>query len=128
MQSGKALFGAAFGAGLMLAGCAGPSVWEPMAQSNFAYPNSNVIPLKHTEGASSRTFILPFQVPVLNDARQTQEAINKALQASGGDIMIDGSYRMRSKIVPLFVVTLYTVDVEVDGTAGKMEIGKRNLQ
>ena len=115
-------------AGLILCCCAGPSVWQPLPQSNFAYPNSNVVPLRHAQGTSSRTFVSPFQLPDLNDARQTQEAINKALQTSGGDIMIDGSYTMRSMTVPLLFISVVTVDVVVDGTAGKMEIGKRNLR
>lgn len=113
---------------LALSGCAGPSMYKPMVQSNFAYPNSNVVPLKHAQGQASRAYVVPFQAPDFENGAQEQDAINSALQSSGGDLLIDGSYSMRSKLYPLLFVQLWTVDVTVDGTASKMEIGKRNLK
>lgn len=118
----------AFGAALVLSSCTVASVYTPLAQSNFAYPNSNVIPLKHAEGESSRTYVAPFQTPDFGAGEQTQEAINLALQQSGGDILVDGSYTMKATMVWLYIVEIYTVDVTVEGTASKMELGKRTLK
>ena len=112
----------------LLGGCAGPSLWLPMTQSNFDYPNSNVIPLKHVVGTSTRSYFSPFEIPRFSDATAIEEAINNALRGSGGDIMIDGSYAMESKLVPLLFFESVTVTYTVDGTAGKMEIGKRNIR
>jgi hypothetical protein len=113
--------------GAFVAGCTGPSIWEPMPQSNFAYPNSNVTQLDHVKASVSRTYLLPFQNVNFMDATQKQEAYNAALQRSGGDLIIDGNYTVRSKIVPLFIVTSITVEGTVEGTAAKMVVGSRNL-
>ena len=118
---------AALCAGLVASGCTGPSIWEPLPQSNFAYPNSNVIPLQHTQGTVSRSYIAPFQTPVLNDAALMQDAIDQAVHNGGGDLLIDGSHSVQSTIVPLLFITVYTEKVTVDGTAAKMEVGKRAL-
>jgi hypothetical protein len=112
---------------LALSGCTVASLYTPLSQSNFDYPNSNVIPLRHTEGHASRTYIAPFQLPDFTSGAAMQDAINNALQTSGGDLVIDGSYKMTTTMIYLVVVQAYTIDVTVDGTAAKMEIGKRNL-
>jgi len=111
----------------ILSACAGPSIYRPLVQSNFAYPNSNVVPLGHAQGVSSRTYVVPFQAPDFDSGSQITDAINSALQSSGGEIIIDGSYSMRSTMYPI-LFQIWTVDVSVDGTAGKMEIGRRNLK
>jgi len=127
MLSTRSLFLSVLGAVLALSGCTVASQYSPLPQSNFAYPNSNVIPLKHAEGEASRTYIAPFQIPDFTSGAVLQDAITNALQNSGGDLLVDGDYKLKTKMIWLWVVEVYTVTANVGGTAAKMELGKRNL-
>lgn len=118
----------ALGIALSLSACEGPSVWEPLAQSNFAYPNSNVVPTTHVSATVSKSYVVPFQNPNFNDAALLEQAINEARKKSGGDIIVDGSYSMTSTTIPLLFIAVVSVDVTVEGTATKMELGKRELK
>ncbi|MGC2208477.1 MAG: hypothetical protein WA532_00070, partial [Candidatus Korobacteraceae bacterium] len=66
--------------------------------------------------------------PDLGAGAVEQEAINNALQSSGGDLLVDGTYTMKATVYPLDIINIYTVDVTVEGTAAKMELGRRKLQ
>ena len=110
-----------------LFGCAGPSIYQPFNQTHFAYPNSNVIPLGHARGSASKSYInllVYQQMPDFGGTALFEEAATRALSGSGGDLIIDGTYQVSSTIYPLVTV----VNATVDGTAAKMEIGKRKLR
>ena len=111
-----------------LAACAGPSMFYPSAQSHFDFPNSNVIPVGPAKGVASRSYIMPFQVPSFNDPYMLKEAQAQAIKSRGGDLLIDQSISMKSMMVPLPFIQIVTVDMEVEGTVAKMEIGKKSLK
>ena len=105
---------------LLASACAGPSLYTPLPQTNFAYPNSDVAPLSHVIGTSQRSYFFPFQSPEFNSAEMRREAYANALVKSGGDLIIDGDYTVKVKMIPLAFITLYTVDATVEGTAARM--------
>lgn len=130
-----------FGCLQALAGCTGPSIWEPMVQSNFAYPNSNIMDRQrisldqngklsggtHAKGIAVRYYPL-WAIPKLEDARQTQEAIDQALANGHGEILVDGSYRMESSNAFLFWAVKVTVEGEVyNMTLITRDLGKKPL-
>jgi hypothetical protein len=118
-------------ASLALSACTGPSIYTPMPQSNFTYPNSSVAPLTHVRASVRQTYIAPFQTPDFADARMQREAYFKALQGSGGDLIIDGDYAIRSTVIwiPLLPVYFFNVEGIVEGTAAKIvEVGERRLR
>jgi hypothetical protein len=114
---------------IVLAACTGPSLYVPMPQSNFAIPNANLVGMGHVKGTVTATRVSPFQNLVIPDARLQREAYAKALQGSGGDLIIDGDYTARTTMIPLIFLQVYTVEGTVEGTAVKVaEIGSRPLQ
>ena len=116
----RALFAMTLAAGF--AGCTvGSSAWL-YPQSHFDYPNSNVIPLGAARGEASTTTIF---IPVQMDGDLKQEAIQNALQAKGGDILVD--FVQTTKVVQVPFLPIYTATITVEGTAAKMEIGKQIL-
>jgi hypothetical protein len=97
-----------------------------MPQSAFTPPNSDVVPGEHVKATVSHSFFSPFQTPVIPDARLQQEAYFKALEKSGGDLIIDGDYSSRITIVPLIFLTVFTVEGTVEGTSARINrIGVR---
>jgi hypothetical protein len=127
MLSTRSLFLWVLGATVALSGCTVASIYSPLPQSGFAYPNSNVIPLRHSEGEAMRYYLAPFQIPDFTSGSLLQDAVSSALQTSGGDLIVDGDYTIKTKMIWLLYVQLYMEDVTVEGTAAKMELGKRNL-
>ena len=116
-------------ASLSLAACTGASVYAPMPQSAFAYPNSDLSPLGHVRASSTRTYISPFQILDIPGAAMQREAYLKALQGSGGDIIIDGDFTVRTTLIPLLFVTIINAEGTVEGTAAKVvQVGSRKLQ
>jgi|tagenome__1003787_1003787.scaffolds.fasta_scaffold19125885_2 hypothetical protein len=114
---------------LATAACTGPSLFVPMPQSNFTLPNSNLVPMGHVKGTVNATYVYPIQSPVIPDARMQREAYAKALQGSGGDLIIDGDYVVRTTLISLIFLQVYTVEGTVEGTAVKVaEIGERPLR
>src|SRR3954447_13578452 len=114
---------------LSLAACTGASVYAPMAQSNFAYPNANLSPLTHVKASVTRTYFSPFQIPDIPSAAMQREAYFKALQGSGGDLIIDGDFTVQTKLIPLLFVTIITAEGTVEGTAAKIDqVGIRKLK
>ena len=119
----RALFAMSLAAGFT--GCTvGSSAWL-YPQSHFDYPNSNVIPLGATRGEATKTTVF---IPAQVDGYLKQEAIQNALQAKGGDILIDYVQTLKIVVVPIPIFSIYTTTLTVEGTAGKMEIGKQILK
>jgi len=91
-------------------------------QTHFDFPNSNVIPIGYARGEASATGFYPS----IADANLKLDAIQNALKQKGGDLLIDATfyYDVKSMIIlPLYITTL-----TVEGTACKMEIGKKELK
>jgi hypothetical protein len=111
---------------LTTSACTGPSLYEPLPQSQFVYPNSDVIPGGHVTGSAEQTYIMPFQIPQYDSAVMRREAYVNALSPNGGDLIINGGFSERSMMVPLFIIYIVTVDYSVEGTSARMaEVGTR---
>jgi hypothetical protein len=111
---------------LILSGCTGPSLYQPLPQSHFVYPNGEPNRLDHVKGTVTKTYIMPFQIPEFQSARLQREAYAIALEKSGGDLIIDGDYSVRSTLIPLPFLQIVTVEGTVEGTAaGQPKIGPR---
>ena len=92
-------------------------------QSNFDYPNSNVVPLGHTHGESSSTTFGLTSDFITGDLQK--EAIEDALsRKSGSDILLN--YTSEYDKTDLFLL-FHTITYKVDGTAAKMKVGKQVL-
>ncbi len=93
-------------------------------ESHFAYPNSNVTPLGPVKvKVPGGGGLLP---PML-DSKTELTAYNKALaQASGADLIID--YIMIYKTYSFVLLPFYWSDLELEGTAAKMQVGKQVLK
>jgi hypothetical protein len=115
---------ACFLAGLSSTGCTiGSGTW-PVSHSNFAYPNSNIVPLGHVKGEASQFYLLH---SIVVDPALHEKAVQEAIKQKGGDILVDYYVRYHVKqYLPMFLLTESTWIVE--GTAAKMEIGKQTLQ
>jgi hypothetical protein len=116
---------------LIVDACTGASVYAPVPQSAFTPPNSDVVPGQHVKATVSRTFISPFETPVIPDAAMQREASYKALQQSGGDLIIDGDYTSKITLVPLLFIpiVIYNVEGTVEGTSAKVaQVGARALR
>ena len=105
---------------VILTACTGASLYAPFSQSNFTYPNSDVVPPTHVKATVTRSYILPFQNADIPDATVKRDAYIEALKSSGGDVIIDGDFSIRSKMIPLFVVMVVNVEDTVEGTAAKI--------
>jgi hypothetical protein len=111
---------------LGLAACTGPSLYEPMPQSAFAFPNSDVVPLTHVRATVSRFYIMPFQSPNFDNAAMRREAYLQALKGTNADIIIDGDYSVRTKLFPILLVFVQ-VQGTVEGTAARVtRVGSRS--
>ena len=89
--------------------------------SHFAYPNSNIETLGHVSAEASRFSII---IGTVVDKKFVQEVYNKALEQSGGDLIIN--YKFDTEVLMFFPVFLTTLRLE--GTAAKMTIGKKELK
>jgi hypothetical protein len=105
---------------LATSACSGPSLYSPLPQSNFAYPNSDVTPMSHVVGSAKRSYFMPFQTPEFSDATMRREAYADALSKSGGDLIIDGDYTVKTTMIPILIGELFTVEARVEGTAARM--------
>lgn len=109
---------------LTWSGCTvGSSAWL-YPQSHFDYPNSNVVPLGRVQGEATGSVGL---IPTSMDADLMEEAIQKALQQKGGDLLVDYTGTTIIKMYPLVFLNLYQTTFMVEGTAAKMEVGKQIL-
>ena len=109
---------------MAMTGCTIMHMSYPEAQSHFDYPNSNVTPMGRAKGTATTAGM----VPAMQDADLEEQAIGKALAASGGDLLVDYHLTTDVKLIPLMFINFYTTTVTVEGTAAKMEIGKQKLR
>ena len=110
-------------AAALTSGCTVMQASFPAAQSHFAYPNSNITPIGHVKGSASITGLMP----VVQDADMEEQAIQNALAQKGGDVLVDYTMTTKVTMLPLMFINIYTTDLTVEGTATKMEIGKKAL-
>ena len=108
---------------ITLVGCAQFKVVEIGPQSHFDFPNSNVTPLGpvkvKTAGGSG------FMVPPLKTSEDDLKLYNEAIAQSNGATMIIDYVRTYTVYGFLFV---YWSEMEIEGTAAKMEVGKHDLK
>lgn len=106
------------------AGCATKiGMFEP--QTHFDFPNSNVEPLGQVTAEVSKT---SFVVPKIVDKALIDEAMNKALQAKGGDLLINCKINTTTTAYPIPILGPYTTKLTVEGTACKMTVGRQELK
>lgn len=100
-----------------------------MPQSHFTFPNSNVIPLGSATGTAKRNGDLN-NFPDIGGA--TTEAMEKAIKSKGGDLMINVMINTVTTTTSTYgggsFSVLYNVDISVQGTVVKMEVGKQFLK
>lgn len=114
--------------GAALSGCAGPAAIFDEAQSHFDFPNGNVVPLGHVTAEVQKVRIVPSSsMPQLIDEATKREVTQKALDQMQGDILIDVTYQVNSKLVPFPILTILISEISVDGQAAKLEIAKQEL-
>ena len=105
-----------------LASCGfGASSQSP--SSHFVYPNSNVIPLGAAEGTTRRLCGILFVNWGTPDADDQDSATRDALEASGGDLIIN----VRTDTTLFFAWFFSLCTTHVRGIAAKMEIGRQQL-
>lgn len=113
---------------LTLVACTGASVYGPMSQSHFVPPNSDVAPIGHVKASVTRVYVSPFQTPDIPSATMQREAYIKALQGSGGDLIINGDFTVRTTLIPLLFIVVFNAEGTVEGTAARIvRVGRRQL-
>ena len=105
-------------------GCSVGAGARKLNTTHFNFPNSNVVPVGTVTGEASVT---SFFMPETNMAPLEEQAIQKALQQKGGDILIDCTYLYKTTLIPIPIFNIYTTTLRVEGTACKVEIGKQKL-
>ena len=105
-----------------------------VAQSHFTYPNSNVIPIGKVKGSARASGTLQ-SFPNIGDTinRAMKQAIGSK---SGADLLLNiiqsgtittySTTGMRND--EFFYDVRYELEVVVEGTAAKMEVGRQNLR
>ena len=123
LKTRLAVFIGALAAGATVLGCSfGASSQSPM--SHFAFPNSNVVPLGSARGSASKLCGLLFVTWGSPDADDQEHATREALEASGGDLLINVRTDSKVFFVPMLISICTT---KVRGTACKMEVGRQQL-
>jgi len=91
--------------------------------SEFVYPNSNVTPLGHTSGTWKKTtFLFP---PKLTKESVDGVLSNALSKYEGADILLDFDYIIKYITIP--ILPIYTIKLEIEGTAANMEVGKQDI-
>jgi len=110
----------------VLCGCQMAQLNEVGPQSHFAYPNSNVKalgPVRVTERGPT-TFLAP---PTIKTGELDAALYNKAIsQVAGANMVID--YVRTTKLYSDMIIPIYWTELELEGTAAKMEVGKQELR
>jgi hypothetical protein len=109
-------------AALMLSGCTQTFVTQLAPQSHFAYPNSNVYPLGHVSGQSSKTSI---SMPDMSSALQYEATANALEQKPGADLLLNSIHLM--DVTSFIILPIVTVTYRVEGSAAKMTTGHQTL-
>lgn len=110
---------------LLVTGCTVATGTIPVANSHFAYPNSNVIPLGEGKGEATEASF--FYLGGFMDPALMEEAVQAAIKTKGGDLLIDYDLYFRLIYIP-FIFPIYVTTWGAEGTVAKMEIGKQKLQ
>jgi hypothetical protein len=115
---------------LALAGCSGASLYVPLPQSHFAVPNGDYEELNHVKATVSESYVMPFQTPEgIPSPKMQRDAYFEALKASGGDLIVNGDFSVRTTTIPLLFVSIVTTEGTVEGTAAKIiQSGHRTKQ
>ena len=93
------------------------------ANTHFAYPNSNITPLGHVKVATSKSSILIPPDITYNDVK---ELIDKGIaQKPGADLIIN--YKVDTTVTS-YLGLFYSLEITLQGTAVKMEVGEKELQ
>ena len=108
---------------LLASGCTQTYVTKLAPQSHFDYPSSNVYPLGHVEGQSSKT---SFFVPPDQPSSLEFEAITNALKKQPGADMLVNTFHFMD-ITQFLILPIYTITYRVEGTAAKMTAGTQAL-
>jgi hypothetical protein len=91
-------------------------------RSKYVYPNSNVEVIGRATGTATGD---------PEDAgRLVKEAIQKAVDSKGGDMLINFTEQQTITIttIPIIPVPIVTYEVTVDGTVAKTEVGLKELK
>lgn len=127
---------AAIACAFLLSGCTGPSLWEPMVQSNFVYPNSNIrsanaltidnqgriLTGQETKKTISETYPI-WSIPDFRSIKRAQKASDLAMKDVNANILVDGSIRTESHNYFLF----WTIETTVSGKGIYQEVLRRDL-
>ena len=116
-----------FGVGVCaVAGCKVGQVTQIGPQSYFNYPNSNVTPLGPVKARVPGPGGLMLQTATGElDAKVYREALAKVPEAN---LLIDYVKTTHMYMAPLWLVNVYWSEIEIEGTAAKMEVGKQVLR
>ncbi len=95
-------------------------------KTHFAYPNSNVTPLGAVSSSISKSAI--FLPPQINEADIKQLMDQAFSQKAGADLVINYKLDTTVTMIPLVFINFYKLEMKLDGTAAKMEVGIKELQ
>ena len=109
-----------------LAGCQTGQLSEMGPNSHFVFPNSNVTALGPVKVSLSGEVGF-FSPPTIKTGELDATVYNKAIrQVVGADMVIDYVRTTRLYMFPF--LPIFWTDVQLEGTAAKMELGKQSLK
>jgi len=120
--------GGVFLAVALIQGCSFSNSLGYIPESNFSFPNSNVVPMSNVKGSVSSVGI-GFVPPGVSGS-MINEAISKAKsQVAGADTVLNVQGTSTVTQIPLILipVSIYKTSVSVEGIAAKMTVGKQKL-
>ena len=120
----KYLISLMLGLTLFAVGCTTKfGTFEP--NNRFAFPNSNVEPIGPVSAEVSKTgYVISKGV----DKAFLDEVMNKALQESGGDLIINYKLSTITTIYPIPIIGPVNTKLRIEGTACKMTVGRQELK
>lgn len=107
---------------VVLAGCS-TSGGLHSGNTNFAFPNSNITPIKNVSYSEKR---MVYGAPKIT-AKDMQEYLAKALEEAGPDADVLINYTLDTNTT-VFFPFVQLVSVNLRGTAAKMEVGRQYLE
>ncbi len=92
--------------------------------SDYAYPNSNITPLKRVSATMAKTSFFP---PPNLTPQDVEQLIEQALsQTADADLMID--YTTHTAITYYLIPIYWKMTVTIEGIAAKMVVGEQELK
>jgi len=89
--------------------------------ANYAFPNSNVTPIKQVRYSTSSTSFFTSEI----SSEDMQDVLDKALeQSSDADVLIN--YTLDTKVTMVFPF-VYSITFDLRGTAASMEVGRQYI-